>query len=162
MWSGVNSESPTRALIVSEWTMAAYAQRTARDLHRVDLISFEVVIDRAAIYINDLRSLGHAPESEVFTATRTPNLFTEYAGRLRLRRVHDGRKDHFKQPLNVNYQSQIAALFISRREMASEGIQINFIISDILHWNTSNASVSENRHQVGHPAPVFIFTDAVM
>jgi hypothetical protein len=64
------------------------AQRTARDLHRVDLISFEVVVDRAPVYVHDLRSLGHANEFEVFTASRTPYLFTEYASGLGLTRVH--------------------------------------------------------------------------
>ena len=90
MWSGVNSESSTWSIkIVSQQTMTAYSQRAASNLHGKDFVSLHVVVDRAPIYIDDLRRACDPNDFHILRATRAPYFFTENERRLRLRRIHD-------------------------------------------------------------------------
>jgi len=63
--------------------MTTDAQRTPGNFYRVDFIPFDVVIDRAAIYIDDLRRTRHADHFHILRATRAPHFVTENERRLR-------------------------------------------------------------------------------
>src|SRR5205085_9060762 len=70
-------------MVLPQQTVTANPQRAARDLHRIDLVLLDVVVDRAAIDIHDLRRSSHAYNLYVFTTTRTPYFVPKHQRRLR-------------------------------------------------------------------------------
>lgn len=64
------------ALVLLEQTIATDADGVSRDLHCKHFLSLDVVVDGAAIYIDDAGGLRNPDYFYILATARTPNLFS--------------------------------------------------------------------------------------
>ena len=83
--------------------MTAHTDRVAGDLHGKHFLLLNVLVDRAAIYINDLSRASNSNDFDVFPATLAPDFISENNGRL-----------WFGHLLSIRFGRRESALFESR------------------------------------------------
>jgi hypothetical protein len=74
-------------LIFSKETVTAYADRVAGDFHGKQFVLLNVVVDGAAIDINDLSCASNSNDFDVFPAPGAPDFVSENKGRLQFRHL---------------------------------------------------------------------------
>jgi hypothetical protein len=74
-------------LIFSKETVTAHTDRIAGDFHGKHFVLLDVVVDSAAIDINDLSRPSNSNDFDVFPAPRAPDFVSENKGRLQFRHL---------------------------------------------------------------------------